>query len=241
MPSPLVHSLLPCALAASSSLPSKLPRAEKIRFFVLCLLLGNCPDFDLIPTLFDSNLWTVVHRWYGHNFMSFALLVIFGIWALRRFVPTLTPRERGLASLLLVASHLILDGMVAPAIPRTGVPFFWPFNSDCLHFPVLLFPQMTHAPGMHKLLGVAASTNNWKYVFGAELLMSLTLWALLTLSARLINQFVTWAKSLVSKLRTKGALNLSLRSSPQCIPAHPSPRRQGGSPSRTYKDSELES
>ena len=186
MPSPLVHTLLPTALAVSSPLRKKLSGADRIKFLLLCVVLGNCPDFDLFPVLFDAHLWTVVHRWYGHNLFTFVGLALTGNLAFKKLLPQFSSRERWLCVLGLIASHLVLDGMVWPVVPRSGVPLWWPLSHQCLHMPFQLFPTMTRHETMPGVLGYAVAADNWKFVFGAELAMSVTLWLLLTLSGRLV-------------------------------------------------------
>ena len=95
MPSPLVHTLLPTALAASSPYPKQLGRPEKIKFFILCVILGNCPDFDLLPTVFNEKWWSTLHRWYGHNVFTFVLLAIAGAFLFKKWVRPLPPGSGG--------------------------------------------------------------------------------------------------------------------------------------------------
>lgn len=237
MPSPLVHTLLPTALAASTPLPKRLTPIERLKFLALCVVLGNCPDFDLVPTIFDARLWTVVHRWYGHNLFTFAGLALAGHFAFKKLFPQIPTRSRWITVLGLIASHLILDGMVWPALPASGLPLWWPVSHHCWHMPIQLFPAMTQYDKI-SLIGYAVSDSNWKHVFGAELAMTLTLWVLLTLSGRLVWHFLggpieKW------RIRSRVVSNPTLQSSPQYSPELPLPHRPDDIPSHTYRDSGL--
>ncbi len=230
MPSPLVHTLLPTALAASSpQLRAKLTRGDWVPFLIVCVLLGNSPDFDLLPTVIGGNATgEFLHRWYGHNVFSFVALLLLGNWLFRRFVPTLSPSQRSITTALLVASHFILDGMVFPQIQDTGVPLFFPFTRLRFHAPFWLFSRMTDVPGMPRLTGFLTSPENWRFVFGYELASVLTLWLLITLSSRVAVFF--WAK-------TKGVWSPVLQSSRQYSPEPPLPLPPDGSQNRTYTGS----
>ncbi len=189
MPSPLAHSIVSISipLATLSHLRSRLRPKEWVALFLLCLGLGNSPDLDLVPVLFDHSLWDTVHRWLGHNLFAYFLFFLVGIWLMKLFVPTLTLRERRFTSAFLVGSHLFLDSMVSPPVTVTGVPLFWPLTKQVVHFPVAIFPGLSYKKGVHEGLSFFTDAGNWRNVFAPELMMSLTLSVLLILMGRLIS------------------------------------------------------
>ncbi len=225
MPSPIVHTLLPTCMMVTAGLPGTLPRPQRWWLVSIAIFLGNSPDFDLLPALFDDRLWTHVHRWYGHNIFSLVALMFLGRWLLGRFAPSLPKKVAWWTSILIVASHPVLDGMVHPQMVESGVPLLFPFSYRTFHMPYWLFSRSYHADGHHRLMGYAISTENWETVFRYEVAMVGNL---------LVLMFCT--KRLLTLVRSRRA-NPSSQSSPQCTPAPPSLLRPDGSPSRTYTDS----
>ena len=173
MPSPITHTLLPAACAALSGRGfPKLNTSQWLKFIVLAAIMGNGPDWDVIPASLAPDQWASIHREWGHNIFSVLLLSLMGTFALKRWVShEFTTKQAGIISALLVGSHIFLDAMMAADAMgvRPGVPIFWPISDFALNMPWELFPHYQMLSEGHPLARHLLAPQFWTRVVGVEL------------------------------------------------------------------------
>ena len=179
MPSPLTHSLLPtaCALSTAQALFSFNRRQWK-RLALVCLVLGNAPDLDLIPGILYPSLYHAIHREWGHNIFALGIWITLGVIALRKWVsPVFSGRTGWTASSALVLSHVFLDSCAITVSAKTGnvrgVPLFWPFSNWELVTPWPLFGGYHLVHASHPVFSLFVSPEFWQHVTGPELRFTL--------------------------------------------------------------------
>lgn len=178
MPSTFVHALLPAACLFVSLRP-KLDYTRRFGLLLLCMFLGNFPDIDLIPACLFPQYWTLIHREWGHNFLSVAIEILVGGALLTRFFPDiLTPAQGRLAALGLVGSHLVLDAMCYSHVHQfAGVPLLWPFIEHEFHLGIQIFPGTKYSSSLHPMVGHITSSHFWHQVILHEIIWGCVLFA----------------------------------------------------------------
>ena len=184
MPSPLTHGLLPmaCALSSARTLV-KLTASQWRALALICFVLGNSPDIDLIPASLWPAHYHTIHRSLGHNAFALVLWITLGTQALRRWVGSEFRGKTGwIFSAALVLSHVLLDGS-ADTIPgtaiRVGVPLLWPFSNWQFLTPLEIFGGYRLVPASHPIVATLLTPGFWGTVLAREVVCTLfigTLW-----------------------------------------------------------------
>ncbi len=226
MPSPFVHVAVPggCFLSSLLNLPP-LNRVEKIRTLFLIVLLGNIPDWDVIPASIWSTHWDTIHRGWGHNLFVVGIYLYWGVKGLRwASSQKFSVKLALLLATLSVGSHFAMDSMAYENQEgRTpSVPLFYPFSNKGYDIPLKIFLCPEKDKHLHPFIGLASATSFWKRTLLNETIAS---------AAIILLWWVT-SKSL------SFLFGLSLRKYNQ---ARPLPLLPDGNPIRTYKDRESES
>lgn len=163
MPSTLLHAVFPATAAGAALWGSRVSRRSIARVAFVAAILGNAPDWDLLPAALFVDHWREIHRAWGHNLLSAVAWIAAGHWLLRRAAPELGGRAAAAISALAVLSHLILDAGTYDASTGAalGVPLFWPITSFELVLPWRWFPTVEVAPAAHPILGHATASDYW--------------------------------------------------------------------------------
>lgn len=166
MPTALTHCLLPTAILILAN--PNISRKVWIKMTGICFLLANAPDLDLIPAfLWFAEGWKDVHREWGHNVFSCAVLTSAGMILIRKICsPNISRKNAWIISSFLIVSHLILDAMTGAdtAGIRPGVPLLWPFSDWEWTLPFAFFKVPNLSPHHHPLIGLIQSSNMWHLI-----------------------------------------------------------------------------
>ena len=144
----------------------------KLRPMVWMSMLSFCPDFDVIAFRFGIAYSSPLgHRGFTHS-VSFALLMGFLIWVLRRFISDANAKYRplywGVAAALVTLSHPILDAFTDGGL---GVALWWPLSVERIFFSPQWIPVSP--------LGVGILSARGAYVMAFEAMICLPLWGYL--------------------------------------------------------------
>lgn len=192
MPSTLVHAILPaaCVVSRKASLEG-LTRKQCLGLLLVCSIVANLPDLDIIGVILFPEYASFYHRNVGHNIFSLIVLVIVGKVLLQRVSELFSVFRAYLYSVSLVLSHLILDsGCVhRPGVPA-GVRLLWPLSDWELTSPFPLFIDYQLNLSHHWFLGHVLSSDYWTRAFFQEVWVSCLIFVVFRVLDRLSERII---------------------------------------------------
>lgn len=145
---------------------------------ILTVFLGNAPDLEIIPAVFNPEHWRQIHRAWGHNIFSLSLWVSIGAYFFQKLGKgRFTARQAWTFSILLVASHIFLDAMGDKDSEgvRLGVPLLWPFTRKAFSLPWCAFSSYHLDKKLNPLLAHINSSDFWSKAVYQEIIVSISL------------------------------------------------------------------
>lgn len=143
MASPVFHGLagagLAYAMAGDAGLPLFASLRKTWKILALGAVLACLPDVDYLPGAWRGYLNTT-HQQATHS-VAWAGLVAAGLWALgRAWRPAWFDGRAAVFLLVLIGSHLIIDGFTEDRLAPYGIPLWAPFSHMPVHAPFSWLP-----------------------------------------------------------------------------------------------------
>jgi len=187
MPTSLAHAAIPAGiLLACAAVPRKSP-AHRRTLLVAALVIPNLPDLDLIPAALLPSQWASIHRNWGHNIFTLAVLSLLAARWFSRRCPLMKRGKAYAVATALVWSHILFDSMSIsrPGLEqRVGVPLLWPISDWRWVFPWRIFPPVEiGGVGINPLVDVVLSPSLWTRVIPTEVAVTATSFAVTLLAA----------------------------------------------------------
>ena len=129
---------------------------------LICILIANAPDIDLLFGLFTGSL----NRWHhlGTHTLGWTLLTAFCIWLYSKFALKNHPVFAFWFVFLLIASHLGIDIFTSDTKRPIGIMLAWPFSEEYWHSAVSVFP----APAKKTVMEIFSLHNlknaGWEFI-----------------------------------------------------------------------------